>query len=237
MHLQKAVEGYDVFARSLSIGAGDDGDEVPARAAHARPLRGGARLPHPGRRRRGGHDLPAGQRVLPVGVQLLRDRSSRATRSTRSTTPTPARTSRSPRCTTTSRGRWRRWCAGRRSALVTGRKPRLDLDIGRATSRSPTATTCPTARSSAATAGSPTSTSRPSATRTSAPSPSRHLDEVVLRVGRQPRTSTRCCVETVAGDLPGARARPVRRPLPRAGRAVGARREGGPAAPTDGQPA
>ena len=45
MHLQKAVEGYDVFARSLSIGAGDDGDEVPARAADARPLRGGARVP------------------------------------------------------------------------------------------------------------------------------------------------------------------------------------------------
>ena len=50
----------------------DDGDEVPARAAHARPVRGGVRLPAALGRARGAGDLQADQRVLPVGVQLLR---------------------------------------------------------------------------------------------------------------------------------------------------------------------
>jgi len=46
MHLQKAID-YDVFARSLSIGAETHGDEVPAGPAHAPALRGRARLPVP----------------------------------------------------------------------------------------------------------------------------------------------------------------------------------------------
>ena len=73
MHLQKAVDGYDVFARSLSIGAGDDGDAVPARAADARPVRGRPRVPLARGRRGGRDDRPAGECVLPVGVQLVRD--------------------------------------------------------------------------------------------------------------------------------------------------------------------
>ena len=36
MHLQKAVDGYDVFARSLSIGAETMVMRVPARSADAR---------------------------------------------------------------------------------------------------------------------------------------------------------------------------------------------------------
>ncbi len=58
----------------------------------------------------------ARERVLPLGVQLLRDAGQRRRGATRSTTRTRARTSRSPRCTTTSRGRWRRSSSGRRSA-------------------------------------------------------------------------------------------------------------------------
>ena len=49
MHLQKAVAGYDVFARSLSDRRRDDGHEVRPRPADARPLLDRARLP---RRRR-----------------------------------------------------------------------------------------------------------------------------------------------------------------------------------------
>ena len=55
----------------------DDGHEVPARAPDARPLRRRARLPHARGRRRGAHDQPPHQRVLPLGVQLVRDARAR----------------------------------------------------------------------------------------------------------------------------------------------------------------
>ena len=73
MHLQKAVDGYDVFARSLSIGA----ETMVMKFQPDQPMHQRYAVEHdflsPGRGRRGGDDLPAGQRVLPVGVQLLRD--------------------------------------------------------------------------------------------------------------------------------------------------------------------
>ena len=52
---------------------GDDVDVVRPFAADARPLPGAPRLPHPGARRRGHHDLAARECVLPLGVQLVRD--------------------------------------------------------------------------------------------------------------------------------------------------------------------
>ena len=55
----------------------DDGHGLPPRRADARPLRGLARLPLAGDRRRGADDLAADQRVLPLGVQLLRDARAR----------------------------------------------------------------------------------------------------------------------------------------------------------------
>ena len=73
MHLQKAVDGYDVFARSLSIGAEtmvmnfDPDQPMHARYSVSHDFLDAAD------RDGGGHDRPAGQRVLPVGVQLLRD--------------------------------------------------------------------------------------------------------------------------------------------------------------------
>ena len=72
MHLQKAVD-YDVFARSLSIGAETMVMKFqPDQPMHLR-YAVDAQLPVPAGRRRGGDDRPAGQRVLPVGVQLVRD--------------------------------------------------------------------------------------------------------------------------------------------------------------------
>ena len=61
------------------------------------------------------------------------------------------------------------------------------------------------------------------------------LDEVVLEwvdsLGLR-----RAAAGDGARDLPGGRARPVRGPFPRAGRAVGDRREGAALQPTGGQP-
>ena len=104
MHLQASVEGYDVFARALTIGA----ETMVMKFDPDEPMHARYSVSHdfldPRGRRRGGDDRTAGQRVLPVGVQLLRDAGQGLT-STRSTTPTPAPTSPSPRCTTTSPGR------------------------------------------------------------------------------------------------------------------------------------
>ena len=71
MHLQ-AVDGHDVFARALSIGPEtmvmrflpDEPmhDRYAVTTTSSRPAR-----------RRGGHHQPHRQRVLPLGVQLLRD--------------------------------------------------------------------------------------------------------------------------------------------------------------------
>ena len=73
MHLQASVEGYDVFARSLSIGA----ETMVMHFRPDRPMHDRYAVDHdfltPGGRRGGGDDQPAGERVLPLGVQLLRD--------------------------------------------------------------------------------------------------------------------------------------------------------------------
>ena len=53
MHLQESIEGFDMFARSLSIGAETMVMDFRPDAADARPLRGRARLPHARDRRRG----------------------------------------------------------------------------------------------------------------------------------------------------------------------------------------
>ena len=178
MHLQQSVEDYDVFVRSLSIGP----ETMVMKFRPELPMHERYAVEHgflsPDDRRRGGHHLAAGQRVLPVGVQLVRDARQGRRRCTPSTTPTPARTWRSPRCTTTSRGRWPRCCGGASSASSPGghcgwtRTPP-------ATSRSPTGPTCRTRRSWPATAGWPTSTSTPTGTPSSAPTQLGHVDEMV----------------------------------------------------------
>ena len=77
MHLQKAIEGYDVFARSLSIGA----ETMVMRFRPDQPMHLRYAVDHnflaPRDRSRGPDDRAAGQRVLPVGVQLVRDAGAR----------------------------------------------------------------------------------------------------------------------------------------------------------------
>ena len=89
MHVQSAVEDFEVFARSLSIGAETQGDVVRARPADVRPLPGEARLLDGRAGLRGRDDLQGRERVLPLGVQLVRVDRSRRERCSRSTTPTP----------------------------------------------------------------------------------------------------------------------------------------------------
>ena len=73
MHLQASVEDFDVFARSLSIGA----ETMVMHFEPDRPMYDRYQVDHDflsrRDRRRGRHDQPARERVLPLGVQLLRD--------------------------------------------------------------------------------------------------------------------------------------------------------------------
>ena len=72
MHLQAAVEDFDVFARSLSIGP----ETMVMRFEPSRPMHDRYQVDHDflGQARRGGRDHRAPRkRLLPLGVQLLRD--------------------------------------------------------------------------------------------------------------------------------------------------------------------
>ena len=105
MHLQASIEGYDVL-RALAVDRRRDDDHaLPARGADARPLRRRPRLPLARGRRRGAHDQPPHQRVLPLGVQLLRDADPRRRRLPDRLRQRLARRRASRACTTTSRGR------------------------------------------------------------------------------------------------------------------------------------
>ena len=94
MHLQAAVDDFDVFVRSLSIGA----ETMSLHFAPDAPMHERYTVQHdfltPELGPRGRDDLAARQRVLPLGVQLVRDARSRAATSIRSTTRTRHRTSR-----------------------------------------------------------------------------------------------------------------------------------------------
>ena len=104
MHLQKAVD-YDVFARSLSIGA----ETMVMKFQPDQPMHLRYAVDH------SFLSPQVGEEVVTIGrlvnaffrweFNSCETHRSRAGRSTPSTTPTPARTSRSPACTTTSPGR------------------------------------------------------------------------------------------------------------------------------------
>ena len=229
MHLQASVEGYDVFARSLSIGAETMVMKFdPDQPMHA-PLLGVARLPRPRHRRRGRSRSAASSTRSSAGS------STPARRWSRGTEVHPIDYANAcPDVAITSLHYYFPWAmkalraSGRCSAPRPGGR-RSRTSTRRRGSRSPTATTCPTRRSWRPTARWPTTTSTPSATRTSAPrgSPSstRWRSSYFEGVGLRPGA-----VETVTAMFPRARARPVRRALPRPAAARGAATSGDPAA-------
>ena len=128
MHLQASVEGFDVFVRSLSIGAETMVMHFEPDAADARALRGRPRLPDARDGLGGRDDLAARERVLPLGVQLVRDARPRTAACTRSTTRT-----RRPDVALTSLHYyfpWAmetlvKWCV---FCVVTGRQMAIDQD-------------------------------------------------------------------------------------------------------------
>ena len=180
-----------MFARSLSIGA----ETMVMRFHPDAPMHERYRVEHDFLERRdglgGGDDLAARQRVLPLGVQLVREPRPRRARSTRSTTRTPRPTSRSRACTTTSRGRSRRSSSGASSASSRGRRMAIDQDKRRyfeIGDRDDLATR----RSCASTAGSPTSTSRSRRTSEFCEQALPSMRELVVDYFGGPRLRPRC---------------------------------------------
>ena len=92
MHLQKSVEGYDVFARSLSIGP----ETMVMKFRPELPMHDRYEVAHefltPGRSATRSSRSPAWSTRSSGGSSTRARTSSRAARCTRSTTPTPART-------------------------------------------------------------------------------------------------------------------------------------------------
>ena len=169
---------------------GDDGDALPARRADARPVRRRLRLPVTGRRSGGDHHRPDRERVLPLGVQLLRDaRAGRHGAADRLRQRLPRRGGHLAALLLP---------VGHAGAGEVGRLLRRDRPQGQAARRSDAVVrgrrrSRPRLRrpSSGTTSGWPTSTSTPSATTSSAP---RRCPTSTTSCwsGCPRRTSTRC---------------------------------------------
>ena len=179
MHLQKAVEGYDVFARSLSIGA----ETMVMKFRPELPMHDRYAVDHDFLTPEVGDEVVTISRLVNAFFRWEFNSCENLVRGHRG-----------------APDRLRQRLPGRRAHLaalllpvgdggagaldgvhvVTGRKPRLDLDIAPLLrGRRPRG---PLLRREArrATGAWPTSTSRPTATSTSAPAACAHLDEVVL---------------------------------------------------------
>ena len=167
MHLQKAID-YDVFARSLSIGA----ETMVMKFQPDQPMHLRYAVEHDFLAPDAGLEVvtigQAGQRVLPVGVQLLRDPGQgRRGLPHRLRQRLPRRRPDQPALLLPLGDEG----PGQVDRLRAGDGPPGPARPGDrpATSPSPTSPACRTGRSWASTASWPTPTSTPSATRTSAP--------------------------------------------------------------------
>ena len=220
MHLQASVEGYDSFARSLTIGAETMvmkfRPELPMHDRYEVALR----LPAAVGRARGAGDLEADQRVLPVGVQLLR-----VARGRRRGPPDRLR-QRLP-------GHRDHLAAlllpvGDQRAAASGRRSARSPGGGRGWTPTPGTTSTwptPTGRTGTSwpsTRGWPTRTSRRTGTEEFCATSLASLDEIVRDWVASPEFDA-LLVDTVQVDLPGPRAGPLRRPLPRPAAPLGAR--------------
>ncbi len=225
----------------------DDGDVVRPRQADVRPLPGEARLPDRRPGLRGRDDLEGRQRVLPLGVQLVRvDRARGRGVPDRLRERVARRRADEPALLLPvgdHRARALVRVLRRGAAAHAHRRRHAPVVRDRAT-----ATTSPTRRSCASTAGSPTSTSRPTRTPSSArgrsrtwtrrrTSGSRATSSTACSwprcARRSPRTSTSGSSSTTVACWPRgpATVRRVRHP---AGRSRGRDRAGTPGGPAGG---
>ena len=221
MHLQASIEGYEVFACPFRSAPRRWSCTSTRSCRCTSAMRSITTSWRPGGRRRGAHDQPPDQRLLPLGVELLRVAGPRRRGiSHRLRQRLPGRGAHEP-ALLLPLGDERPGRSGARSASSPG-VVRAWTSTLAATSRSATATISPTPTSSPPTASWPTPTSSSTATETSASVASPHVDELVLdwitSDGVRPPAR-----EHGPLDLPDPRARALHRALPRPDRPVGER--------------
>ena len=227
MHLQKAIDDYDVV-RPLAVDRRrDDGDAVPARPADAPALRGRPRLP------------AAAGRAEVVTIGRLVNAFFRWEFNSCETLVKDGEVypidyaNACPDVALTSLHYyfpWAmkalvKWCV---FALVTGRRPRLDLDDRPVLRRSPTTPGLSYEEKLDAYRALADAYFESERYQTSARAGSPHLDEIVLDWVGRARLRRAADPDGPVG-LPGPRARPVHRAPARPARPVGARRERPPA--------
>ena len=234
MHLQQSVEGYDVFARSLSIGP----ETMVMKFRPELPMHDRYAVAHdfltPGR----GDEVVTISRLVNAffrwefnSCEILVAGAEVHPIDYANACPDVALTSLHYYFPWAMAAllRWTVFC------VVTGREPRLDLDIA-ATSTIADRDDLSYADKLAGYRRLADELLRDRAVPRLLRHPAAPRRRGGARLGRQRRTSTRCWSRR-SGTYPAARARPVRRALPRPGRDVGARREGGRSACSGGQPA
>ena len=195
MHLQAAIDGYDVFARSLSIGP----ETMVMRFRPEEPLHDRYAVSHDFLTPEVGSEVVAISRLINAFFRWEFNSCECLVRGDEvypidyaNACPDVGLTSLHyyfPWAIKTLV----KWCA---FCVVVGPAPAARPRHARATSTSATATSSPTRRSSPPTAGWPTTTSRPSATRSSARRAS-PTSTSWCSTGSPRPSSTRCCVDTV----------------------------------------
>ena len=209
---RRRVEPFDLFVRCIGVGPQMNARPLRPRRAAARALHRSTSTSSTDEdgSRCSRHDADD-QRLLRLGLQLVRGAAQGRRSGTRSTSPTPAPTPRSRRCTATSRGWSRRSSAGRcsaprrrgRCALNLDWEPFFEIaDDGR----------CPTARSSRRTPRSPASASRPTRFQEFCAKHLPHLDEVAWEFFGTDRAKD-AVRQKVAALFPAARGGAVHRAL------------------------
>ena len=179
MHLQAAIDGYDVFARSLSIGP----ETMVMRFRPEQPMHDRYAVAHDFLTPEVGSEVVAISRLVNAffrwefnSCEMPRARRRRLPHRLRQRLP--RRRPHEPALLLPVGDEGAREVV----RVLRRRRParRSSTSTRASTSTSATATTSPTRRSSPPTAGWPTTTSRPSATRSSAPRSLAHVDELVL---------------------------------------------------------
>ena len=221
MHLQTALEGFDVFVRSLSIGA----ETMSMWFDPSQPMHDRYQVKHDFLTPELGDEIISISRLVNAFFRWEFNSCETIVKDGVAYPIDYANASPDVALTSlhyyfpwaiTALVRWCAFCA--RHAPRDAHQP----ELARLLRRAATATICPTRRSSRSTASSPTSTSRSTPTGSSATRTWRTWTSSRMTWFTSPAFDD-VLVAHGALDVPGARARPLRRALPRPARGVGAR--------------